>query len=404
MKPLVHVAWLWALLSTAALAATFSPLNVTGYNYGGIVPRTAAPPYSSAAQNLDLSNHALFEIGLPGATAGGLPQGGSLGFTVNANSYTFQLGPYGGSNLLRIVNPSGAYTLTLAAPGKFGSVAVLGFSTQKNLPGGVEAVGDATLHFSDGSSSVYSGAINLSDWFIANPGNPNVVVSAIGGLVNTTGVTAATAFEANAGTGPKFYVSPVTLTAADTNKILTSVDIGNFPFGNTLQFVMGLAGSVLSPPTITKTFGASTVSVNGTTSLNFTITNPNSGNSLSGVAVTDTLPSGLVVSAPNGLTGSCGGGTITATAGSGSISLSGATLAAGASCNFSVNVTGPKVGIMNNTTGPVSSLEAGTGGTASASVTVASPIPVLGTGMLALLALMLGTLGWLSIRRRASSR
>ena len=378
MRPLVHVAWLWALLATAAFAANFSPLNVTGYNYGGIVPRTATPPYSSVAQNLDLSNHALFEIGLPGATSGGLPQGGLLSFTVNANSYTFQLAPYGNgatlsNNLLRIVNPAGAYNLALATPGKFASVAVLGFSTEKDLPGGVEAVGDATLHFSDGSSSVYSGAINLSDWFIATPANPNIVVNAVGGLVNTTGVTAAAAFEANAGTGPRFFVSLVNLTPADTNKILTSVDIGNFPFGNTLQFVMGLAGSVLSSPTITKAFGAPSVALNGMTSLSFTITNPNGADQLTGVGVTDTLPSGLVVSTPNGLTGACGGGAITATAGSGSVSLSGATLAASASCTFAVNVTGASVGTKSNTTGAVGSNEGGAGGTASASVAVAAP-------------------------------
>ena len=45
--------------------------------------------------------------------------------------------------------------------------------------------------------------------------------------------------------------------------------------------------------------------------------------SLSSVAFSDTLPAGLSVSTPNGLAGSCGGGTITATAGSGAISLSG---------------------------------------------------------------------------------
>jgi len=62
--------------------------------------------------------------------------------------------------------------------------------------------------------------------------------------------------------------------------------------------------------------------VNSNSTLSFQINNPNTNVALSGVAFTDNLPAGLVVATPNGLTGTCGSGTITATAGSGSVSLS----------------------------------------------------------------------------------
>ena len=78
-----------------------------------------------------------------------------------------------------------------------------------------------------------------------------------------------------------------------------------------------------------------------------------------------------MVATPNGLSGSCGGGTITALAGSGSVGLAGATLAAGASCTFSVNVTATTPGAKTNTTSAVTSTNGGTGGTASATLSVA---------------------------------
>jgi hypothetical protein len=45
-------------------------------------------------------------------------------------------------------------------------------------------------------------------------------------------------------------------------------------------------------------FGASAIPLNGSTSLTFTIANPNASNSLSGVALTDALSAGLVVATP----------------------------------------------------------------------------------------------------------
>jgi len=127
------------------------------------------------------------------------------------------------------------------------------------------------------------------------------------------------------------------------------------------------------PPVIGKEFGAGSVALNGSTTLTFNLSNPNASLSLSGIGFTDTLPVGQVVSTPNGLTGSCGGGTITAAAGSTSVILSGASLAATASCTFAVNLIGTTSGTQTNTTSAVTSNEAGNGGTASASLIVAGP-------------------------------
>src|SRR5262249_20700831 len=98
-------------------------------------------------------------------------------------------------------------------------------------------------------------------------------------------------------------------------------------------------------------------------------TNPNPGTPLTGVAFTDPLPAGLVVATPNGLMGTCDSGTITATAGSGSIMLAGAMLAANASCMFSVNVTGTSPGEKDNSL-TVTSNEAGPSNPSTASLLV----------------------------------
>jgi uncharacterized repeat protein (TIGR01451 family) len=125
-------------------------------------------------------------------------------------------------------------------------------------------------------------------------------------------------------------------------------DIGAFELG-------------LLAPTISKAFGAASLPLNGTTSLSFTLTNPNPGLTLTGVSFTDNLPAGLVVATPNNLTTNCGPTAPTATAGANTIVWAGGSLAANATCTITLNVTGTTNGVKNNQTGPVSSTESGAG-------------------------------------------
>jgi uncharacterized repeat protein (TIGR01451 family) len=185
------------------------------------------------------------------------------------------------------------------------------------------------------------------------------------------------------------------------------------PGGFTTRFSYSPVTHVLSitsatPPTFAKAFGAAAVVVGATTALTFTLANPAPNTApLTGVGFTDTLPSGLLVATPNGLSGSCAGGTITAAAGSGSVSLAGATLPTGSGCTFSVNVVVGLVGALSNTTGPVTSAEGGSGGVASASLTGVAPqetaqVPALGTGGLAGLVALLAVAGVATLGARAT--
>jgi hypothetical protein len=132
------------------------------------------------------------------------------------------------------------------------------------------------------------------------------------------------------------------------------------------------------PPTISKAFGAPALQLLGpgnATTLTFTVTNPQSGQfaqTMTNVAFSDTIPAGVIISTPNGLTPStCGGGPITAAPNTNFIQLTGATLAPGASCTFSLNVTANQIGLWTNTTSTVTALNGAlVGNMATATISV----------------------------------
>lgn len=160
--------------------------------------------------------------------------------------------------------------------------------------------------------------------------------------------------------------------------------------------------AAVSPPTIAEIFAPATITVGATTTLTFTLTNPPAnGTALTGVAFTDTLPAGLLVS--TGSASACGG-TLTTTA-PGTITLAGGTIAINSQCQFNVTVTGAAAGNFSNPTGNINSTEGGAGGAASAGLAVVAqpviPIPLLTSLGLALLAALLSiaTLRYMRKRR-----
>lgn len=198
------------------------------------------------------------------------------------------------------------------------------------------------------------------------------VTSSCGGTVTALAGSGAISLSAGALSGGATCTIGVSVSSAvagiydNTTGPVSATETGAGTTSNTATLV------VATPPAVTKAFGAASIPLNGTTSLGFTINNPNSSTALTGVGFTDTLPAGLVVATPNGLTGSCGGGAIAAVSGSTSASLTGATVAASGTCTFSINVQGTSSGVKNNNV-TVSSTEGGTGNTSTASLTVATP-------------------------------
>jgi hypothetical protein len=249
-----------------------------------------------------------------------------------------------------------------------------------NPPSISKAFGAASIPLNGSTSltfTIMAGAIPLNGTQFTDTLPAGLVVSTPNSLNNTCPGSTATAVAgsntisltgASLGSGSSCTVS-VNVTGVSPGVQNNSVTVSDTTegMGNTATASI----TVVAPPSIIKSFGAASIPINGITTLNFTVTNPGNAATLTGVAFTDTFPTGLVVSTPNGLTGSCGGGSITATAGSNSTSLSGAALAAGASCTFSVNVTGTSVGTKVNSTSNVNSINGGVGNVATASVIVA---------------------------------
>ncbi|QWV93033.1 DUF11 domain-containing protein [Geomonas oryzisoli] len=137
--------------------------------------------------------------------------------------------------------------------------------------------------------------------------------------------------------------------------------------------------NVFAPPTASKSFGAATVAAGAPVTLSLILANPAANvASLTGVSVTDTFPAGMVLRdtrisfSPAG----CGGVTkssgAASAAGDGEVRFTASSIAPGASCQVTFNVTSSSYGLLTNTTAaPLATGPTGLSGTsASANVTV----------------------------------
>jgi hypothetical protein len=135
------------------------------------------------------------------------------------------------------------------------------------------------------------------------------------------------------------------------------------------MFVTGARAQ--SPPTIVKAFSGSTVGLNNSVTLTFTLTNPNPATDLTGVGFSEDMPAGLLIANPDSLGGDCDTSLVTTSPTN--LTLTGAVLPANTSCSISIDVLAISAGDQVNTTGPITSVEGGAGGTATATVSVLVP-------------------------------
>ena len=130
--------------------------------------------------------------------------------------------------------------------------------------------------------------------------------------------------------------------------------------------------TVVAAPSFSKAFSPQFVPLGFVSTLTFTIDNTTSILAATSLDFSDTMPANVTLATPaNGAT-TCTGGTLTAVNGAGTLSYSGGTVAAGASCTVQVDVINTATGSHVNTSGDLTS-SLGNSGTASATLNVMAP-------------------------------
>ncbi len=270
------------------------------------------------------------------------------GGTGNTGSSTLTVGTAPGISKAFSPNPiavGGVSTLTFTVTNPNAGFALTGVAFTDTFPAGLQVAATPNATATGCGSPTFA------------PAAGNTSVSFSGGTVAASGTCTVTV--------------DVTATTAGT-KVNTT--------GNVTSTNGGTGGTgtdtltVISPPNLAKAFSPNPIAVGGVSTLTFTITNPNAGTSLTGVAFTDTFPAGLEVAAtPNVTTTGCGSPAFSPAAGNTSVSFSGGTVAASGTCTVTVDVTVTTAGDKANTTGNVTSTNGGTGNTGTDTLTVISP-------------------------------
>jgi mucin-19 len=333
--------------------ATTPNVSTTGCGAPTFAPAMGNTSVSFSAGTIAASGTCTVTVNVTATTSGA-----KLNTTGNVASTNGGTGNTGTDTLTVLAAPSiakafspnpiavgGVSTLTFTITNSNAGTALTGVAFTDAFPAGLEVAATPNASTSGCGSPTFA------------PAAGNTSLSFSGGSVAASGTCTVSVSVTATTAGPK----------VNTTGNVTSTNGGT---GNTGTDTL----TVLSAPSIGKAFSPNPIAVGGISTLTFTITNPNAGTALTGLAFTDSFPAGLEVAAtPNASATGCGSPTFTPAAGNTSVSFSGGTIAASGTCTVAVNVTGTTSGSKVNTTGNVSSTNGGTGNTGSDTLTVLAP-------------------------------
>jgi gliding motility-associated-like protein len=201
--------------NTDVFSQPFTPIPVTGFNHDVIaeggpnsLATTSIPLDGVASSNMIIYTQAFRNFA--GFTDGGIPDNGLI--TDAAGSY--QLASYIGNNSLLLPRTESG-SLTLVTPGRYSNLRVLCFSAE-----GASRI-NATVYFTDGSSSLYLNNYSLADWFNATT---NVVISGYG---RCRRVAAPPYGQEAYPVNPRMYYMEINLSCADQTKNVARISFDN---------------------------------------------------------------------------------------------------------------------------------------------------------------------------------
>jgi hypothetical protein len=130
------------------------------------------------------------------------------------------------------------------------------------------------------------------------------------------------------------------------------------------------AATASKPPTISSSFTPGVIGVGGTSSIGFSVTNPNASGTLTAVGFTDTITGGVIDNPSGQSLSGCGSVVVTSNPGTTTITVSGASVKAGTPCVISIAVTAATAEAVTSQTGTVSSSAGSSASGSQASLTV----------------------------------
>ncbi len=197
---------------------------------------------------------------------------------------------------------------------------------------------------------------------------PATSTTCVGGVVSAT--PGAGSFSFSGGTIPangsctiKVTVTPGAYNFANNSNFINEIPIGGVTTLETATNAAVIASAgvlVATGGNVTKVFAPASVTANGVTTSTMTLTLENRNLAqITGASLIDTLPAGMTVATPTTFSTTCVGGSVTADAGTNSVSITGATIPASTgvaaatvgSCTVTANVVTTTVGTLTNSIG-----------------------------------------------------